>query len=311
MIADPNKKRALAVKVFKFQGHRDCIYQLESAGDDKSFFSAGGDGMIVRWNLDHPDQGNLIARTEGSVYSMCFIPSTGILLAGQNNEGIHAIDVIKKERVASSALGSVSIFDLKVSGGRVYAGTSAGELVILDPAELKTIAKLKLSEGSLRTIAIHPLTGNLALGFSDCSVKIFDTRSGTVTEDWQAHHLSVFTLCWSPDGKYLLSGSRDAKIKCWEWNDQGPECREVTAHLFAVNHVIYSPGGEHFLTCSMDKTIKIWSSRDLSLHRVLDKARHAGHGHSVNRLVWINDDTFASAGDDRIISVWKLQKEQP
>jgi len=310
MIADSNKKRALAVKVFKFQGHRDCIYQLEPAGDGKSFFSAGGDGMIVCWHLDHPDQGSLVAKVEGSVYSMCFIPETSILLVGQNNEGIHAIDVNKKERLASSALGSISIFDLKVTGGRVYAGTSAGELVILDVKGLKTIAKLKLSESSLRAIAIHPVTGNLALGFSDCSVKIFDTRSGVVTVDWQAHRLSVFALCWSPDGKFLLSGSRDAKIKCWEWNDRGPECREIAAHLFAVNHLVYSPDGEHFLTCSMDKTIKIWSSGDLSLHRVLDKARHAGHGHSVNRLVWINDDTFASAGDDRIISVWKFQKEQ-
>lgn len=311
MIADSNKKRALAVKIFRFQGHRDCIYQLAAAGDGKTFFSAGGDGMIVRWDLEQPDQGQLVAKTEGSVYSMYYSADTGILLAGQNNEGIHAIDVNKKERVASAGLGGISIFDLKFSQELIYAGTSSGELVIMEFAGLKIIERLKLSESSLRTITVHPVTGNLALGFSDCSIKTFDIAGRMVTESWQAHGLSVFTLCYSPEGQYLMSGSRDAKIKCWAWNDVGRQCREVAAHLFAVNHLVYSPGGEHFLTCSMDKTIKIWSASDLELQRVLDKARHAGHGHSVNRLVWINDDTFASAGDDRVISVWKFHKEQP
>ena len=130
-----------------------------------------------------------------------------------------------------------------------------------------------------------------------------------VLKDWGAHRHSVFTLAFSPDGKYLLSGSRDARICRWQADGTFDPAGEAVAHLFAVNHIAFSPDGEHFLTCSMDKTIKIWSTADLSLLRVLDRARHAGHGNSVNRLLWLNDDTFVSAGDDRILSVWKFHRK--
>jgi WD40 repeat protein len=41
--------------------------------------------------------------------------------------------------------------------------------------------------------------------------------------------------------------------------------------------------------------------------KVIDKGRHAGHGTSVNKLLWTSfKNQLVSASDDRTISAWDL-----
>jgi WD40 repeat protein len=56
----------------------------------------------------------------------------------------------------------------------------------------------------------------------------------------------------------------------------------------------------------MDKSIKVWDLEELKLLKVIDKARHAGHGTSVNKLLW-NTNMLLSASDDRSISAWDME----
>jgi WD40 repeat protein len=57
----------------------------------------------------------------------------------------------------------------------------------------------------------------------------------------------------------------------------------------------------------MDKSIKVWDAQNLRLLKVIDKGRHAGHGTSVNKLLWTSfNNQLLSASDDRTISAWDL-----
>jgi WD40 repeat protein len=58
----------------------------------------------------------------------------------------------------------------------------------------------------------------------------------------------------------------------------------------------------------MDKSIKIWDAENFRLLKVIDKARHAGHGTSVNKLLWSEDQNrLLSVSDDRSASIWDIQ----
>jgi WD40 repeat protein len=58
----------------------------------------------------------------------------------------------------------------------------------------------------------------------------------------------------------------------------------------------------------MDKSIKIWDATTFRLLKVIDRARHAGHGTSINKLLWTNfNNQLVSASDDKRISVWDIK----
>ena len=81
----------------------------------------------------------------------------------------------------------------------------------------------------------------------------------------------------------------------------------VGAHMYTIHHLAFSPDGRYLASCSLDKSIKIWDAADRTLLRVLDRARAAGHGTSVNRLVWPGAaNRLVSCSDDRSLAVWQV-----
>ena len=42
-------------KLHSLTGHRDCVYALAATSSARYFFSAAGDGMVVKWDLLAPE----------------------------------------------------------------------------------------------------------------------------------------------------------------------------------------------------------------------------------------------------------------
>ncbi len=294
-------------KLDTLAGHKDCVYTLEPAPEQNKFFSAGGDGVIAEWNLENTQEGKMLAKLSNSVYALAYYEEKNLLVVGENFEGIHVIDLNDKKEIGSIKLGVTSIFDIKVLQGRIFIALGSGEVHVLELKTLKTIEVIKASDKSARTLAMSIQHGHLAVGFSDNYIRIYSLADFSLVKEIEAHKISVFTIQYSPDGRYLVSGSRDAHIKIWIVEKDYTLYESIVAHMFAINHLVYSPDGKHFVTCSMDKSIKVWDAETFQLLKVIDKARHAGHGTSVNRLLWTNhNNLLVSASDDRSISIWDL-----
>jgi WD40 repeat protein len=299
-------------KLHSLTGHRDCVYTLESAGYANQFFSAGGDGMVVKWDLEKPEEGEVIAKLPNSIYALHAIPNSNLLIAGHNYEGIHVLNWKNKTEVSSLKLSSAAIFDIKSFENDLLIASGDGMLTIIDFENLAVKKKLLVSEKSARVLAINSLAGEVAIGFSDHFIRIFSLKDYQMKYEIKAHQNSVFALSYTADYNFLISGSRDARIKAWDVHTGYKQAGEIAAHLFAINHISFSPSGEHFATGSMDKSIKVWKTDELKLLKVIDKARHAGHGTSVNKLLWTSfNNQLISASDDRTVSVWNIFLPSP
>ena len=298
--------KVLVHKLHTLTGHRDCVYALEHASDPHLFFSAGGDGMVVLWDMKNPAEGELIAKLPNSIYAIHHLPQQNLLVAGHNYEGIHLLDWREKKEVASLQITTAAIFDIQSFNTDLLIASGDGMLTIVDQEKWVIKKKLLASERNVRCIAINPIAGEVAVGYSDNFIRVFDLDSYQLKKEWQAHTNSVFTLAYDLEYKMLLSGSRDARIKVWDTSSYTLH-EEIVAHLFAINHIEFSPNGKHFVTCSMDKSVKVWDTNALQLLKVIDKARHAGHGTSVNKLLWSSfNNQLVSASDDRTLSLWHL-----
>ncbi len=295
-------------KTGTYVGHRDCIYAISEGLSKEKLYSAGADGMVVAWNFDTPDQGELLVKLPNSVYALAFDKGLQRLWVGQNFQGIHAIDCISRQEIQSAAITTSTIFKIVFHNDKLYCACGDGTVVVLDANDLTSIARWRFSEKSARALVISPDGEQLAIGYSDHMIRIMSIRQGVVLHEIAAHENSVFALAYSPNGQYLLSGSRDARIKIWNVKAGYALQQSIAAHLYAINDIAFSPEGRYFVTCSMDKSIKVWDAETFSLLKVIDKSRHAGHGTSVNKVLWTEYNGYIVSGsDDRTLSVWNLK----
>ncbi len=266
--------------------------------------------MVVAWDLNVPDTGTLIAKLPNSVYALHHHRESDMLIAGHNYDGIHFLDWQNKIEIGSLQLTSAAIFDIQSYGQNILVATGDGNILNVNSKTRTLVNQVQSSSKSARAISINLSRGEVAVGYSDNYIRVFDLDGLILKHAWEAHANSVFTVRYSPDNKLLYSGSRDARLKVWDPAAGYSRVTEVVAHLYAINHLDFSPDGKHFVTCSMDRSVKVWDAEKTSLLKVIDRARHAGHGTSVNRVLWTSfHDQVLSASDDRTISVWNIKFE--
>mgnify|MGYP000204874610 CR=1 FL=1 len=82
-------------------------------------------------------------------------------------------------------------------------------------------------------------------------IRTFEGHEGII------YNFPFSTFSFSPDGRYVLSGSWDGTLKLWDV--KSGECiRTFERHEIAVFSVSFSPDGRYVLSGSDDKTLKLW-----------------------------------------------------
>jgi WD40 repeat protein len=294
-------------KLHTLKGHNHSIYALAEGADPRFFYTGSGDGMVVEWDLDDPKDGRLLARLPHSVYALAVDKERNLLFVGHNFEGIHAIDLNSRQEIWSLKITSDAIFDIQVYGKQLFVGTGGGVIVELDIEERSLVKNIKVSTDSIRVFSVDLEKRHLAVGSSDNAIKILDLDDMKPIAHLKGHTNSVFALAYSPNGKYLVSGGRDAHLKVWDVNTY-KEAESIVAHMFAINYLSFREDGKYFVTCSMDKSIKLWDAVSLKLLKVIDKARYAGHGTSINKVLWSRyNQEIIAISDDRTVTVWEIE----
>jgi len=167
-----------------------------------------------------------------------------------------------------------------------------------------------ITDQSIRTLDFRAGKNEMAAGSSDNNIYILKEISFETKNKIQAAGNSIFCLGYSPDGRYLIAGSRDAHLYVFDANDNHKFLQKIPGHLFTVNSIRFLLNGKYFATASRDRTIKIWETENFKLLKVLD-VKYAGHLNSVNKLLWMEEEkTLVSAGDDRSIILWSIKDDE-
>ena len=145
----------------------------------------------------------------------------------------------------------------------------------------------------LKNLAMIAMT---AILFASCE----DTFDELIT-DFQCvdvlegHRGSVNSVCWSPDGKYIASGSSDQDIVIWNANT-GQKVRTLYEYYKSVNQVAWSPDG-NYLACRYyyDDNIILYNPNNGTL---LDTLKVDDYGNNyVYSLAWSPDGEYLASGD--------------
>jgi len=285
-------------------GHTSGVYDLIKLSD-KIFLSASGDRLVVSWNIDQPEQGNLIARASDSIYSICYLEGKNELLIGQAKGEIHVIDLSNNQEKRLLKINDKGIFSIveNKSKSKVYVLGGDGVFSVLSSIDYSLIFKRKISTMKLRSVFFDEELNRTFVGCGEGMFYVFDddTMEVTYSNQLSKQGFSVNAIINYTD-EILLCGGRDAHLR-WVDKKDYTVVNAIPAHNYAIYKISFSPDKKVFATASRDKILKIW---DANTNQVIQRIEQSSDGHlnSVNTLLWMDNNTLISAGDDRSINVW-------
>jgi len=289
-------------KIAQVTGHKGSIFSLYQQDKDH-FLSAGGEGWIVRWNLDNPDPGKLISRVESNVFSLYQNGDT--VIAGDMNGGMHWVDLQSNETVDIQHHRK-GIFKIWEQNDLIFAIGGDGYISKRPIGDPRSVESVQISHQALRCMTVID-TDRMAIGSSDGCIYILNSEDLSVQKVIAgAHANSVFSIVYDVSRKKLWSGGRDAQIKVWDV--EGEPLSALAAHMFTVNTMVFNTDHSLLISGSRDKTIKIWNADNHKLIKVIEGIRDGGHLNSVNSLLWCPDQNYLISGsDDKSIGIWKIE----
>ncbi|RFU32165.1 hypothetical protein B7463_g4157, partial [Scytalidium lignicola] len=115
----------------------------------------------------------------------------------------------------------------------------------------------------------------------------------------EGHSSSVRSVAFSPDGKLVVSGSRDRTVRLWD-TATGMMLQTLKGHSDSVRSVAFSPDGKLVVSGSWDRTVRLW---DIATGIMLQTLK--GHSDSVRSVAFSPDSKLVVSGSwDKTVQLW-------
>jgi len=286
------------------EGHQGAVYDL---GLDRqgNLLSAGGDGLVVAWEKGtsrrggsevFDARGRALAQCGEPIFCLASMGTSGVL-AGTASGGLLTIAPPDRWRQEHRHDGGTYVITERGTGGADgrWLDRETGNERAAVPGRIRCVLEVDNHAGK----------GTL-IGTSEG--RIHQEGSPWVLD---AHEGAVRALLHWPGKSAFASAGGDGRMVIWRNQQEGPPERvlSVDAHKGAIYRMQAHPEGRWVATVSRDRSIALWDAVTLDLHLRVARPHQPGHMRSVNALCWLDDRTWATAGDDGRILIWKLRPD--
>jgi WD40 repeat protein len=123
---------------------------------------------------------------------------------------------------------------------------------------------------------------------------------------YHGHTKEVYTVSWSPDGKFIASGSGDETVQVWDVA-RGAKVLSYCGHCHKIGKglvqaVMWSPDGKYIVSGSWDKTVRIWDA--YKGHTI---STYRSYYEVVEAVAWSPDGKYIASGNrNGTAHVWNV-----
>ncbi|KAL1689826.1 WD40-repeat-containing domain protein [Schizophyllum commune] len=225
-----------------FDGHQQEIYSLEFSYDGRLIVSGSGDKTARIWDMQD---------------------GTNKVLAINDQDSLNA----------DAGVTSVAI---SPDGRLVAAGSLDTAVRIWDVESGVLLERLRGHRDSVYSVAFTPDGKGLISGSLDKTLKYWDVsglargaarrapgrggdeKNSLCTMNFTGHKDYVLSVAVSPDGQWVVSGSKDRGVQFWDSRTAVVQCM-LQGHKNSVISIDLSPAGGMLATGSGDWHARIWS----------------------------------------------------
>jgi WD40 repeat protein len=316
-----------------FRGHSHGVWSVAIAPDGATLASAGVDRLVRIWDIE---TGRLLRSLRGhtnDIRAVLFTPDGQTLATGSEDRTIRLWNPMTGEPLKllfTRYDHNVCSLSLSPDGLMLARGSHNKDIKIWEVTtgtELMTLlGKDQYDHHWSVCVAFSPDGIHLASGTDIGKIKIWEvlpsgeekilhnghwrqdeedtteTRGYFIEDDGgfqKPMDYWIGAMTFTPDAKYLITGSRDQTIKMFEM-PQMLEHRTLKGHTGWVRSLAVTPDGKVLISAGDDSTIRFW---DLATGRTFRTLK--GHAGGV-RCVTLSSDglKLASASWDRTVKLW-------
>lgn len=190
-------------------------------------------------------------------------------------------------------------------GDRFYWTTSSGFVGMSSVPDGRELLEPLPLPATIQPSAISRDGRYIALGMTNHRVQIRSGNDCTLIAEY-SHEDELNSLCFSPDGQWILSGSADGTALVYEVVS-GRRISQLTGHGDEVMSVAFHPDGRRAVTGSKDFTARVWDV--IAGTEVMQPLKHRGE---VLQVDYSPDGRVLATGSrDRTVGLWDADSGDP
>ena len=323
--------------------------------------SGSGDGTARIWDCDTGTPWKTLDCKPGSVLAVSYSPDGAVIATGSLDGSVRFWDATTAQQVSggksAKSKGSKNWINAfawepyhlqQPQRPRVAAASKDAIVRIWDVMRGSTDIQLTGHKASVSCVRWGG-NGNIYTGSQDRTIKVWESKGGTLIQTLTAHAHWVNHLALSTDAvlrtsyidperatpaghersvaqerfervakvssrisERLVSASDDNKVYLWNTGDLKKPVARLDGHNKLVNHVSFSPDGHYIASCGFDNIVILWRAEDGKFLKKL-----VGHVAPVYQCCFSADSRLlVSASKDTTLKVWdvasgKLSEDLP
>jgi WD40 repeat protein len=207
------------------------------------------------------------------------VMSTGLVLtSGAAIFALYQVQQVQRQRVAQLAI-------------------TAEALLVTKPveAQINAIAAVDLAQSMFVSFPKYSMPSTIRHS-------LFETLRLTREQNRLLENNSVRSVAFSPDGKTIISGCSDHKLRRWNAETGQLLGQPGTDHKEEIRSVAFSRDGTRIVSGSLDTIVKIWDASNGKLLKSLN-----GHHKVVSSVAFNHDGSrIVSGSGDNTIRIWDI-----